>query len=400
MSRPSEALSKPVFGRKSSVPLDSSPGSEIKEKFKRSVHACSTGDLDELERIEREKQTIKNDRRRERRLIANKNKIGSRKVKKSPWVLESFDDSCHSYTARVKNQDAPELANVVTYDDDVAIWNDELIRQQQDEEMRGCIAENQERGNYSGPQRNLCFCLSAILVIVLIGGSIAILISDQIQKTKKSTVSFSERETFDKALLDLASSDIFERSVCKQACRMARCCSSPSHDSQECDRKNEASCEKYNDQCKQYCKTYESLFGGAHSSLKGWVSSICSSENIKDNEGMIYCQNLCAPYMCCFMEYNKGCEHDANKCNLFSPCSFLTAPYGFESINGNKSDASVCSVESIASDEGFGLCQKACSSRACCFLSEKHPGNCYTLDSEWCNEYKYCLNLLEVEPIS
>jgi len=138
------------------------------------------------------------------------------------------------------------------------------------------------------------------------------------------------------------------------------------------------------------------------------VHAVCNPDDISVDESWVAeCHAMCADYLCCFATDGTGsnCKdvHGEDVCEAYYGCKVLQS-----STSAPKSPISseqqqqmsqneqvqidevneVC-VPKIRRDAGLrARCEKVCASRDCCWQSG--PGNCYVMNTEWCDEYAMC----------
>jgi len=139
-------------------------------------------------------------------------------------------------------------------------------------------------------------------------------------------------------------------------------------------------------------------------------------ENCNDDNAVISptriltCQNACASRLCCVAADVAGdsCSDDdvgrRRNCLFFrEACRGVFEPTDDDERRAATTRlAEICSVSNIASNRGFGACQKVCRARACCFLEGRcqqgNEGFVLEVVREWCDEFKDCENLLKIIP--
>jgi hypothetical protein len=152
------------------------------------------------------------------------------------------------------------------------------------------------------------------------------------------------------------------------------------------------------------------------------VNAVCDVNEVKagDDSWVTACHALCANYLCCFSTIGtqSNCRdiYGNSVCNAYSGCSVL---HGDESAVSNsivlpspppppkkyvphrpevqnpqifpddvKEVNEVCTNRVQYDITLRDSCQRVCDSRKCCYTSG--PGNCYMLDTEWCDEFQAC----------
>lgn len=164
------------------------------------------------------------------------------------------------------------------------------------------------------------------------------------------------------------------------------------------------------------------------SDIQNAVHSVCDIEGkrLDDDSWVTACHSLCANYLCCFAtagtQSNCRDTYGEETCNAYVGCGVLHSEdnaastvrdwagmEGAGSSSGNTNKAvpqmpmaqgqqqippDVKRVESSCTQKIQQQpllreeCRLACDSRSCCF--QNGPGNCYMLDTEWCDEFEMC----------
>eukprot|EP00804_Cyclotella_cryptica_P018657 CCRYP_007165-RA/>CCRYP_007165-RA protein AED:0.01 eAED:0.01 QI:122/1/1/1/1/1/2/1809/612 len=148
--------------------------------------------------------------------------------------------------------------------------------------------------------------------------------------------------------------------------------------------------------------------------IRSSVSSVCTFDPLSNDESWVApCHDLCADYLCCFGTPGtvSDCREEKHSmCNAYSGCNVLlyqTKDIDHEQIKGKyvahrpemdgKSSIipddirevnEACNANVLQNPTLRSRCEVACSSRKCCFMNG--PGNCYILDTAWCDEYQAC----------
>lgn len=152
------------------------------------------------------------------------------------------------------------------------------------------------------------------------------------------------------------------------------------------------------------------------------VNAVCDVNEVKagDDSWVTACHALCANYLCCFSTIGtqSNCRdvYGNAVCNAYSGCSVLHGdesavsnsivlpspppppkkyvPHRPEAQNPQIFPDDVKEVNEVCTNRvQYDItlrdsCQRVCDSRKCCYTSG--PGNCYMLDTEWCDEFQAC----------
>jgi len=148
------------------------------------------------------------------------------------------------------------------------------------------------------------------------------------------------------------------------------------------------------------------------------VHAVCGleDENPGDDSWVTACHAICANYLCCFT--TEGTTSNCRKtygddvCAAYQGCVVLhasaaeasppttntvpemppnTVPDGSAEMTEEELIDEVkelCTSQAIYDSRLADRCREACRPRWCCF--EENEGNCYTMNSEWCDEYMAC----------
>jgi len=139
------------------------------------------------------------------------------------------------------------------------------------------------------------------------------------------------------------------------------------------------------------------------------VKAVCTPDQSGDESWVAECHATCADYLCCFATDGTGsnCKdvHGEDVCEAYYGCKVLQSSSSSSSSaskvpisSGQQQQSSeqvqidevneVC-VPKIRRDASLrARCEKVCASRDCCWQSG--PGNCYVMNTEWCDEYAMC----------
>ena len=112
------------------------------------------------------------------------------------------------------------------------------------------------------------------------------------------------------------------------------------------------------------------------------------------------CHDLCSDYLCCFSAggTQSNCRDSLGDevCDAYSGCSVLhpaagdAAPGSYQ-VLGLSPQAAVTEVctSKVKRDAGQRKkCDDICKERECCF--QQGPGNCYNMNTAWCEEFEAC----------
>lgn len=199
---------------------------------------------------------------------------------------------------------------------------------------------------------------------------------------------------------------------CAMACENALCCFEEGQGS--CLQENPSDCLKYTS-C-QALVEYKVPGGSiSHSGTFGQVpfpekvTISCSDESRSTELGRTACLQGCQPGLCCFGPHESCFDQNVFSCLLYSPCENVIDMNGtfdgivplFNKTSGIDGGYNVslppdnindlCFEDSLLTEEGVNQCSEACSESACC---TSDTNNCFANNSEACNRYGTCLNLL------
>lgn len=137
------------------------------------------------------------------------------------------------------------------------------------------------------------------------------------------------------------------------------------------------------------------------------VMAVCTTDLSDDDSWVAECHDMCADYLCCFATDGtvSNCKdvHGEDVCEAYYGCKVLQSsssepdsPITSEQQQVIGQDEQVkidevneVCVPKIRRDAGLrARCEKVCASRDCCWQSG--PGNCYVMNTEWCDEYAMC----------
>jgi len=196
----------------------------------------------------------------------------------------------------------------------------------------------------------------------------------------------------------------YSNNDCDTICELSKCCHFPNNIRRSC-LKVQSQCDSIDEQCNVLCKGFEGKEDIDRTTI-GMITDLCNEDMMKNPRDIIKCSRLCAPRMCCFESStvtnsdSDQCFYEKESCSTFSQCRILNMKDESkdESVVDVETVSDACSMENILSNEGYGICQRLCWKRACCFLPA-NAGGCYPPTGvEWCEEFGDCRNLLEVQP--
>ena len=135
------------------------------------------------------------------------------------------------------------------------------------------------------------------------------------------------------------------------------------------------------------------------------VKTVCDPDQT-DPAWVTNCHELCANYLCCSSTEGTGsnCQdiYDKDVCAAYEGCSVLLEQPTTTSTSSQQTTTNsdlqlhvqldeiqeTC-VPKIRRDPNLReRCRKACEPRDCCWQSG--PGNCYQMNTEWCDEFDMC----------
>jgi hypothetical protein len=121
------------------------------------------------------------------------------------------------------------------------------------------------------------------------------------------------------------------------------------------------------------------------------------------------CQDLCDDRACCFAAGSFNCREELRDwCHEYSACHALIEleveqhliPNDLTSVNIFQVDE-ICDSSKMQQDSLYASqCTKLCFTRSCCFEANGSDYNCYTLNSQWCDEFQSCWNLPQYKDTS
>merc|ERR1711862_199260 len=104
------------------------------------------------------------------------------------------------------------------------------------------------------------------------------------------------------------------------------------------------------------------------------------------------CEELCEDRECCWFDEDKNCWDDkpSGYCDGYEPCGNLN-------IKAHDIVEEFCAKDKIKDDDGYSLCESACTTRKCCFT--EGPSNCANEFPIWCKEVELCDKNLDMKTI-
>lgn len=136
------------------------------------------------------------------------------------------------------------------------------------------------------------------------------------------------------------------------------------------------------------------------------VNAACSPDQSGIDESWVAgCHAMCADYMCCFATDGTGsnCKdvHGEDVCEAYAGCKVLQSASSSQQQqqqpqqqNDQSEQAQLDEMEEtcvpkIRRDANLReRCRKVCAPRDCCWQSG--PGNCYVMNTDWCDEFSMC----------
>ena len=113
------------------------------------------------------------------------------------------------------------------------------------------------------------------------------------------------------------------------------------------------------------------------------------------------CHDLCSDYLCCFSAggTQSNCRDSLGDevCDAYSSCSVLHPGPGAVGGDGTSQDLGLSAqaevIEFCTSKVKSDFlqrtkCDDVCRERECCF--QQGPGNCYNMNTDWCEEFEAC----------
>ncbi|KAL7485740.1 hypothetical protein ACHAW6_011342 [Cyclotella cf. meneghiniana] len=148
--------------------------------------------------------------------------------------------------------------------------------------------------------------------------------------------------------------------------------------------------------------------------IRSSVSSVCTFDPLSNDESWVApCHDICAGHLCCFGTPGtvSDCREEKNSmCSAYSGCNVLlyqTKDVDHEQIKDKyiahrpemdgkstiipddiREVNEACTANVLQNPTLKKRCELACNSRKCCFMNG--PGNCYILDTAWCDEFEAC----------
>eukprot|EP00547_Thalassionema_nitzschioides_P004606 CAMPEP_0194210208 /NCGR_PEP_ID=MMETSP0156-20130528/8086_1 /TAXON_ID=33649 /ORGANISM="Thalassionema nitzschioides, Strain L26-B" /LENGTH=1226 /DNA_ID=CAMNT_0038937527 /DNA_START=34 /DNA_END=3714 /DNA_ORIENTATION=+ len=143
------------------------------------------------------------------------------------------------------------------------------------------------------------------------------------------------------------------------------------------------------------------------------VDLACTEVSLSTEKGRIECIQGCYAGLCCTSPLEPCVLRDIFSCIKYRPCEVVVDQEngGFKGIvpllnvsEDNRSNitlqpppsnlSNICAIEKFSNDEGTTECYNICSQANCCTTN---VANCYEFNTEVCNLYADCLNLLIIE---
>ena len=119
----------------------------------------------------------------------------------------------------------------------------------------------------------------------------------------------------------------------------------------------------------------------------------------KVTEGLVTkCHGVCAQRLCCFSDYilQSSCRDTVgdDECKLYSLCDQLVTESGVTNdaleLEEKEFGVDQLCTDKVAIDVNlYSACRETCERRSCCFETDPIY-SCYSMEKDWCDEYKAC----------